>query len=40
MEIRNKKTGEILLINQFISVDLLTHYKTLKDFTEEWEDNE
>lgn len=40
MKIINKNTGEILPINQFISVDLLSHYKSLKDFTEEWEDYE
>lgn len=38
MKLRNKKTGEILLINQFISVDLLSNYKSLSDFNAEWED--
>ena len=41
MKLRNKKTGEITPpINMFMSVDLLSRYNTLKEFTDEWEDYE
>ena len=38
MKLRNKKTGEIALVNNFLVCDVFSGYKTLSDFLEDWED--
>ena len=40
MKLRNKKTGEIALVNNFLVCDVFSGYKTLSDFLEDWEDSE
>ena len=40
MKLRNKKTGEIALVNTFLVCDVFSGYKTLSDFLEDWEDYE
>ena len=40
MKLRNKKTGEIALVNSFLVCDVFSGYKTLSDFLEEWEEGE
>ena len=40
MRLRNKKTGNIALVNEFLVCDVFSGYKTLSDFLEDWEDSE